>query len=52
MTGLATDRDLAPGDILQLASADAVPAFFANLGYDTSARLLGVELADVGSPSI
>lgn len=36
---LVSDQDLTAPDIQQLASADALAAFFAGLGYDTSARL-------------
>ena len=37
-TAIKFDLDLAPADIQTLASADAVAAFFARLGYDTNAR--------------
>ncbi|MBW3539980.1 MAG: N-6 DNA methylase [Planctomycetes bacterium] len=32
------DRDLAPGDVAELTSADAVAAFFSTLGYRTDPR--------------
>lgn len=35
---LATDLDIVAKDVLDLASADAIAAFLAKLGYDTSDR--------------
>lgn len=34
----ATDLDLTPRDVAELASPDAIAAFFAKLGYDSAAR--------------
>lgn len=39
MTTAAFDREVSGGDVQALADADAVAGFFAQLGYDTAARL-------------
>src|SRR4051794_14536567 len=36
----ATDLDVTPREVVELASADALTAFLAKLGYDTSDRAL------------
>ena len=38
-TDLVLDRDLTVRDIQPLCDADAIAAFFATLGYDTSNRI-------------
>jgi len=40
VTNLTADRDLTARDVQELASSDAVAAFFSGLGYDTAARVL------------
>jgi hypothetical protein len=37
----STDLDVTAQDVIELASADAITAFLAKLGYDTSDRSWG-----------